>query len=344
MSNSISNAISNSGPMKRYGIIGLVILQIAILAYMAAGREYLLAYGKEVWLRTAPIDPRDPFRGDFVRLRYAISNLPANLLTDGEISKEEAATFKGQIIYVSLQPDAGQVYRFKNATLDQPANGTFLKGRVTNAPIWPTIRLDMKYGIEQLFVEQGKGKEIEEKLGTRDAIQVPMEVLLAVGDSGTSTIKDYRWSELGIKLEITRQPRDPNQNPQQFDVPLSPAVRVTLRNMSAEALRLDDAVNHCQFSLVAAQDPAHKSEDDRDLCDLEPHREKRHLAPGEAAVFEIDLAKPRWFVEHNGERVTIGKTDDINRMYRLVYHGTAEPDGWQGQLPSRAFNAQGRID
>jgi hypothetical protein len=192
---SISNSNANSGPMKRDGIIALMTLQIAILAYMAAGREYLLTYGQEVWLRTAPIDPRDP-----------------------------------------------------------------------------------------------------------------------------------------------------NQEPQQFDVSLSPAVRVTIRNVSAQALLLNDVINHCQFSLVDAQDPAHSPGGDRDLCDLEPHGENKHLAPGEEAVFEIDLAKPRWFVEHDGKHVTIGRTVNINRMYRLVYHGTTETDGWQGQLPSHAFNAQGRID
>jgi uncharacterized membrane-anchored protein len=56
--------------MRKTFIILAVILQLVVLAYMAGEREYILRRGKVIYLRTAPIDPRDLFRGDYVRLNY----------------------------------------------------------------------------------------------------------------------------------------------------------------------------------------------------------------------------------------------------------------------------------
>ena len=42
-------------------------LQIVLLAFMAGEREWVARTGTPVVLRTAPIDPRDPMRGDYVR-------------------------------------------------------------------------------------------------------------------------------------------------------------------------------------------------------------------------------------------------------------------------------------
>ena len=61
--------------MRRLFIVLCIAAQILVLGVMAGKREFILATGERVFLRTAPIDPRDPFRGDFVRLRYDISTV-----------------------------------------------------------------------------------------------------------------------------------------------------------------------------------------------------------------------------------------------------------------------------
>ncbi|MFA6177031.1 MAG: GDYXXLXY domain-containing protein, partial [Phycisphaerae bacterium] len=61
--------------MRKLLIIFVVILQVILLAYMAGQRENVLRTGKTIYLRTVPIDPRDLFRGDYVRLQYEISNI-----------------------------------------------------------------------------------------------------------------------------------------------------------------------------------------------------------------------------------------------------------------------------
>ncbi len=58
----------------------LVLLQLFLLAGIVAYRQYWLATGERVLLRTEPVDPRDIFRGDYVRLGYGISTLDLDRL------------------------------------------------------------------------------------------------------------------------------------------------------------------------------------------------------------------------------------------------------------------------
>jgi len=59
----------------RFKFIIFVLLQVALLIGIITYRQYWVATGEKVLLRTAPVDPRDIFRGDYVSLRYDISTL-----------------------------------------------------------------------------------------------------------------------------------------------------------------------------------------------------------------------------------------------------------------------------
>ncbi len=54
----------------------LVALQVAIVAGATAREEVRLERGREILVRTLPVDPRDPLRGDYVVLRYEIELVP----------------------------------------------------------------------------------------------------------------------------------------------------------------------------------------------------------------------------------------------------------------------------
>ena len=59
----------------RWKFAFFVLLQVALLVGIIAYRQYWVATGEKILLRTAPVDPRDIFRGDYVSLRYDISTL-----------------------------------------------------------------------------------------------------------------------------------------------------------------------------------------------------------------------------------------------------------------------------
>ena len=64
---------------KRLLIVIVVLLQCCALAAICFQRETVLRTGHTVYMRTAPVDPRDLFRGDYVRLGYEASVIARKL-------------------------------------------------------------------------------------------------------------------------------------------------------------------------------------------------------------------------------------------------------------------------
>ena len=336
--------------MRKALILAAIILQVFVLAYMAGEREHILKNGKVIHLRTAPIDPRDLFRGDYVRLNYEISRIGVGQLKGTETRKEIK---KGDTIFVSLQEGPNGLYEFVNAQLQKPNDGLYLTGRallpqqslLPGNPIWIT------YGIEAYFVEQGTGSDIEKRRGTRTGVQVPLEMEIAVSRTGEAVIKGYRWSPLGIGLQVLRSQQ---LNPQDPQAPKSATVRLTFANASDKPLAIVDLPNYCSFSLEpvpwAKQKwaPAHSPcgpalPTDFDIITLAPQQEKG---------VDFDFSSDRWLVMAGGKVGEIG-TLDWSEQFRMVYRPPNAKDClhlaqrdliWHGYLPSRVFHGRGQID
>ena len=135
-------------------ILIIVALQTVALAYMIFDRQATLASARVVTLKTAPVDPRDMFRGDFVVLNYDISNLdPAKL--DGEDKFESADT-----VYVTLV-NKGETWEAA-AIAHKPfaiQGGIPLRGKVQYAN---DNSLRVEYGVESYYVPEGTGHTIED--------------------------------------------------------------------------------------------------------------------------------------------------------------------------------------
>jgi len=330
-----------------------VAAQLLVLAWIAGEREWIFRTGQVVALRTAPIDPRDLFRGDFVRLHYEINSVrPEDV--DAETASALADRPRHQVVYTRLRPAGEGLFEAAGTTLAEPAEGLYLRGR-TEDP-WRagwrggTHRI-VKYGIEQLFVEQGTGRAIEQRRGTRDKLQVPMEVEVAVGSSGKAVIRGYRWSRVGMKLEMLRRPAPRNRNAPPPPGPLSPKLRITLANTSDAPLTLLDAGEHCAFHLVAVEWAARPYPPAPTTCDAaQAAPESIALAPGQTYSVELDLSEPRWHVLDKGGPVEIGALPAL-AQFRIEYRAP-EPSAttagatavWRGRLPSQAFTANGIID
>ncbi|MCZ6874315.1 MAG: GDYXXLXY domain-containing protein [bacterium] len=342
--------------MRRILILGCVLAQALVLVLMAAGREYIVQFGETVYLRTAPLDPRDLLRGDFVRLDYAISTISVGQIRGGLQDKDKLKT-KGRKVFVALSKNADGLASFAYATDVRPDTGLYIRGRLMRH--WrfrnTASAVRVKYGIEQLFVEQGKGIAIEKRRGGRDALQIPLEVEVALSRSGTGVIKGHRWSRLGIRLEVLRMPRRPRNVPiDQLEGPLSPKLKVTLKNVSEQPFVLLDPGPHCGFDIVPVKWSQKEYVAADGTCRTTPltDRDVIELAPQQTYSVEIDLSQPRWHVRDGDAIGEIGRLAQ-NGQFRIVYRAP-EPAAlnslskadhvWLGHLPTRAFNAFGRID
>lgn len=339
--------------MRRKLVLLLIVCQLLVLGFMAAKREYIRAYGKEVFLRTAPIDPRDPLRGDFVRLRYAMSSVNAARIRG---TVEQHRNDKDHPVYAVLKPDAGDIHVLDYLTDEKPGQQElFIKGYISDdwrLIGWTGRAIGARYGIEQYFVEQGHGLEMEARLGQRNEMQIPLEMRVAIGADGTAVIKDYRWSTLGIKLEMLRvSTRALNPQAAPPDQPLSPKIRVTLKNASAQSLTIADPGDHCGFSLVAVEWASQDYPAADTSCNIPVTNQNALIklqAEQEYAV-ELELSARRWHVISDDTPQEIGALP-TQEMFRIVYRSPdnapqdGDPNVWRGELPSQAFNASGNID
>jgi len=108
----------------RIKFIIIVCLQVLLLFGIIAYREYWIATGDKVVLKTTPVDPRDIFRGDYVNLTYEITNL----LLDSQSQKPDF--LPGQPIYVNFDTAADGTSFAASVSKERQASGQFIQGRV----------------------------------------------------------------------------------------------------------------------------------------------------------------------------------------------------------------------
>jgi len=151
-----------------------IVLQFFVLSGMVVKAAMPLWTGSEVRVMTLPVDPRSMFRGNYAVLNYEFSTLPSDALTD------TSSLRPGVIVYVVLQADENGLYHFAGASLDKPAGGVFLRGRI--AGNYSPYRI--KFGIEAFFAPKKKALQLEQDL--RDS----GVAVLMVTESGTVALKD----------------------------------------------------------------------------------------------------------------------------------------------------------
>jgi len=132
---------------RRAVLIGLALLvQVALLAAVAAPRLSPRLTGTEYRLMTVPVDPIDPFRGAYVELR--LRGVPAFTRREGTV-------------YVPLVRLPGGTYRGSGTRSSKPSGLPFLRCHADG---------EVRCGIESFFASQSDAKRLERELGRRGAI------------------------------------------------------------------------------------------------------------------------------------------------------------------------------
>ncbi len=139
---------------------GIVALQVAVLLGFIGYKETTLRLGTTVLLQNVPVDPRDLFRGDYVVLRYEVSTV------EGYYYGQYA---QGDTVYVPLirteSPGGDATWKTAGYLTVEPEPGweVFLKGKVADVAARQdgVARITVEYGIEQYFVPEATGHEIE---------------------------------------------------------------------------------------------------------------------------------------------------------------------------------------
>jgi uncharacterized membrane-anchored protein len=173
----------------------VIILQLATLAIFIGSEYVITSQDRTVLLKIEPVDPNDVFKGDYVILNYDISTIQ-NYGYDSENNSNNDVIEVGSQVFVEVQNYGdGLYYKSGNNSISWEkslvdAQSVQIKGRITNVRntvdrIFESETLfesseselfeaepivdepgaqktySIEYGIEQYYVEQGKGREIE---------------------------------------------------------------------------------------------------------------------------------------------------------------------------------------
>mgnify|MGYP003707168551 CR=1 FL=1 len=164
-----------------------IVIQVALLALMILDRVQILRGGTEVTLQTRPVDPRDLLRGDYVRLGYDISEVPAGALQD------HPAAARNPTVFVKLAPSRDGLYEAVSVLTEAvPVTSpeVLIRGRVVSGATCGTgsrsfcAKLRINYNLERYFVPEGEGKKLEQARN-----QHKLTIVAAVAPSGRAAIK-----------------------------------------------------------------------------------------------------------------------------------------------------------
>jgi uncharacterized membrane-anchored protein len=167
------------------GLLVVAVLQTGVLIAMVGDRMMLLSRGREIVLPIIPVDPRDLFRGEYVRLSYPISQLDAALLE----GPPPAATAP---FYLTLAQAQGGEWSPVGISASRPKAGApdrvVLAGRAEGGGIRAfgnrSGMVWARYGIESYFVPEGQGRELETMARDRR-----LSARIAVGSNGRAALK-----------------------------------------------------------------------------------------------------------------------------------------------------------
>ena len=342
--------------MRTFAVIAVAALQLAALGYMAAEREWVLANGRVIWLRTAPVDPRDAMRGDYVRLEYDASRVPAKLCRGALADKKLRAKLPLDAkVYATLRENEEGLTEVASLSDQPPSEGLFLRGRLDRM-YGDSFGADtgVRYGIEAFFVQQGEGRKMERFREPR-GIQVPFEMEVAVSPGGMAVLKGYRLSKLGISMTVkTDTPSAANR--WQTGPPQS--AKLQLWNASTNDIAIVNLPGTRSLALVPASDWSQNPWRWVKTDEPQPRPTPADvivLKSDQFHTFRVDFKDPAWAVLNTSETKAVphSLSEALPRgfvRFRLEYR---PPDRaacaglpnanliWHGRLPSRAITAYG---
>ena len=161
-------------------LLAVVVFQALILAGEYINSVYPIWFGKEIRLKTIPVDPRSMFRGNYARLNYDITSVPLPVLKEGETLRQHTT------IYVSLKENDKGLYELAGTSLEKPEQGMFIRGRLQERHWLFNLGSNhvINYGIEAFFAPKERALQLERDL-RNGGIAVVM-----VASNGKATLKD----------------------------------------------------------------------------------------------------------------------------------------------------------
>ena len=163
--------------------VTVALLQTAVLGYIVQSRASVLRNGTQVLLKTAPVDPRDFLRGDYVVLNYDISSVPVQTVSGGI-----PAEVGERVLWVRLKKQEDGFWTVTESSFHelppQPETVILRSLPFYSGALAAGDNMRVEYGIERYYVPEGKGKPIEEARNDGN-----VEISVRVSPDGSAQIR-----------------------------------------------------------------------------------------------------------------------------------------------------------
>jgi uncharacterized membrane-anchored protein len=167
---------------------------LAILSGMIVLHAWPLWTGASVILPVEPVDPRDMFRGEYVRLATPATRLSTRpnpdpserLLVVTPLGEGWAKrTVPPAVIYVQLERAEGSgEWAPVSVSLDPVQGRTNLRGRVVHYDT-SSEELNVDYGLDRFYMQEGTARPVEDAIRSKKRVQLEV----AVASSGRARIR-----------------------------------------------------------------------------------------------------------------------------------------------------------
>ncbi|MDB4894257.1 MAG: hypothetical protein JWN15_519 [Firmicutes bacterium] len=171
-----------------------ILLQVLVLVGMIGSHGYTLWTGRPVMLKTAPVDPWDPLRGEYVTLSYEISTLRHD-----QVAMNGAPYHQMQTVWVLLEQQ-GEFWSAVQVSDQRPAASPAqlaMRGTVAyyDGGVGRPGDVRVRYGIEQFYVPEGEARGLP---GNGDRANMAVEVMVdSFGRAGLHRVylegQEIRW-------------------------------------------------------------------------------------------------------------------------------------------------------
>ena len=164
---------------RRIALLAVVLVQLAVPLALAAVAAADLAFGREIRLRAQPVDPLDIFRGNYVVLRYDIS----------EVEMGEPVR-RGDTVCVRLTEQNG-VWSGNFGLPPGYTSETAICGRARGEAEGGE-HVSVEYGIETYYANAERAREIEQSIG-----RGTLYAVIDLDDDGSARIKRLEEGDSG---------------------------------------------------------------------------------------------------------------------------------------------------
>ena len=166
----------------------MVLAQWLVPAKMIYDSEHVITNGVVYKFKTQPVDPSDPFRGNYITL-----NFEANVI------KDTTRYEPGEVVYVTFLPDSAGFAAAATISREPPSTGSYLQTTVRYTSGSSLALVYFTIPFDRFYMEESKASEAERVYwqAHSDSVQVAYGVV-SMGN-GVAVLTDVMINDKSVK-------------------------------------------------------------------------------------------------------------------------------------------------